>query len=94
MTTVGRSIRRPVQAVHSEWNIDPVLAWPERNPEIWVIGSALLGVARSEVGLIATAHAAAVILTSVVVAFGSRPRPRLLIVMVYGGLSECLLIIT
>jgi len=44
----------------------------------------------SEIGLIATAHAAVVILTSVVVAFGSRQLPRLLIVMVYGGLCDVL----
>ncbi|MCB1031836.1 MAG: hypothetical protein KDA95_10895, partial [Acidimicrobiales bacterium] len=90
MTTVGRSPGSVVRSVASASSIDPVLAWPERNPEIWVIGSALLGVAMSEVGLIATAHAAAVILTSVAVAFGSRQLPRLLIVMVYGGICDVL----
>lgn len=73
-----------------EWNMDPVLTFPERNPEIWVVGSAVLGVAMSEVGVVAKAHAAVVILTALVAALGSRRMPRLLIVLVYGGICDVL----
>lgn len=69
---------------------DPVLTAAERRPELWLVGSAVLGIFLDRVGIAATAFEWGVLLLGALIALVTRKISLIVAVMVYGAMCDVL----